>query len=45
MPAASCRNPNTGDDFGVVTEQAKAKQTILHDRDDRSHILLPIIPR
>ena len=39
------RNPNTGHDFGADAELAKASQTILHDREHPSHILLPIIPR
>jgi hypothetical protein len=39
------RNPNTGHDFGADAELAKAEQTILHDREHPSHILLPIIPR
>jgi uncharacterized protein len=39
------RNPNTGHDFGVDAELAKAEQTIFHDREHPSHILLPIIPR
>ena len=39
------RNPNTGHDFGVDAELAKAEQTILHDREHASHVLLPIIPR
>ena len=39
------RNPNTGHDFGVDAELAKAEQTVFHDRAHPSHILLPIIPR
>ena len=39
------RNPNTGHDFGADAELAKAEQTILHDREHPSHILLPIVPR
>jgi uncharacterized protein len=39
------RNPNTGHDFGADAELAKAQQTILHDAEHPSHILLPIIPR
>ena len=39
------RNPNTGHDFGVDAELAKAEQTVFHDREHPSHILLPIIPR
>jgi putative CocE/NonD family hydrolase len=39
------RNPNTGHDFGADAELAQASQTIRHDREHPSHILLPIIPR
>ena len=39
------RNPNTGHDFGADAELAKARQTVLHDREHPSHVLLPIIPR
>lgn len=39
------RNPNTGHDFGADADLAKAEQTILHDREHPSHIVLPIIPR
>ncbi len=39
------RNPNTGHDFGTDAELAKAEQTIFHDREHPSHVLLPIIPR
>jgi putative CocE/NonD family hydrolase len=38
------RNPNTGHDFGKDTDLVKAAQTIFHDRERPSHILLPIIP-
>jgi predicted acyl esterase len=38
------RNPNTGHDFGVDAEVRQATQTIYHDRDRPSHILLPLIP-
>jgi putative CocE/NonD family hydrolase len=38
------RNPNTGHDFGVDSELAVARQTILHDTDHPSYVLLPIIP-
>ena len=37
------RNPNTGNDFGQDAEIVKADQTILHDKDNPSHIILPII--
>ena len=39
------RNPNTGHEFGVDAEVAVARQTVFHDADRPSHILLPIIPR
>jgi len=39
------RNPNTGRDFGVDTELVAAHQTVLHDADHPSHLMLPIIPR
>jgi putative CocE/NonD family hydrolase len=39
------RNPNTGHAFGVDAELAKAEQTVFHDKQNRSHILLPVIPR
>jgi putative CocE/NonD family hydrolase len=39
------RNPNTGHPFGADAELAAAKQTILHDREHPSHLLLPVIPR
>jgi putative CocE/NonD family hydrolase len=38
------RNPNTGHDFGVDTELAVAHQTILHDREHQSYVVLPIVP-
>lgn len=39
------RNPNTADDFGAATGARPARQTILHDADHPSHVVLPIIPR
>ena len=38
------RNPNTGHDFGADAELALARQTVYHDRERPSHILLPVIP-
>lgn len=38
------RNPNTGHDFGVDDELAVAHQTILHDAEHPSHVVLPIVP-
>jgi putative CocE/NonD family hydrolase len=41
------RNPNTGHDFGEDGEKDLriARQTILHDKEHPSSIVLPIIPR
>ena len=38
------RNPNTGHDVGVDIELAVAHQTILHDREHPSYVVLPIVP-
>jgi putative CocE/NonD family hydrolase len=38
------RNPNTGHDFGADAELALADQTILHDSEHPSSIILPIVP-
>ena len=37
------RNPNTGHDFGQDAEMVKANQTILHDSEHPSHIILPVM--
>jgi uncharacterized protein len=37
------RNPNTGHDFGVDAELVVAHQTILHDAEHPSHVVLPIV--
>ena len=39
------RNPNSGNPFGTDTELLSARQTIFHDADRPSHLLLPVIPR
>jgi uncharacterized protein len=39
------RNPNTGHPFAQDAELRQAAQTILHDADHPSHIVLPIVPR
>jgi uncharacterized protein len=39
------RNPNSGKPFGTDTELLSARQTVLHDRERPSHLLLPVIPR
>jgi putative CocE/NonD family hydrolase len=38
------RNLNTGEPFGTGTRFIKATQTIYHDKEHPSHILLPVIP-
>lgn len=38
------RNLNTGESFGTGTKLIKATQTIYHDKEHPSHILLPVIP-
>jgi putative CocE/NonD family hydrolase len=38
------RNPNTGGALGKTTRWLKATQTILHDRQHSSHVVLPIVP-
>jgi predicted acyl esterase len=37
--------PNTGHEFGASSEQAVAHQTILHDREHPSYVLLPVVPQ
>ncbi len=38
------RNPNTGHAFGADAEMKKATQTVYHDAEHPSHIVLPVIP-
>jgi putative CocE/NonD family hydrolase len=38
------RNLNTGEPCGTGATWTKATQTVYHDRDHPSHILLPVIP-
>jgi uncharacterized protein len=38
------RNPNTGHPFGQDAELCVAQQTILHDRDHPSNVLLAVVP-
>jgi len=38
------RNPNTGHEFGADDELAVAHQTILHDSEHQSYVVLPIVP-
>jgi putative CocE/NonD family hydrolase len=39
------RNPNTGAPFGTTDKVRVAQQTVYHDAERASHILLPVIPR
>jgi putative CocE/NonD family hydrolase len=39
------RNPNSGKPFGTDTELLPAKQTVFHDAEYPSQLVLPIIPR
>ena len=39
------RNPNSGKPFGTDTELLSARQTVFHDRDHESQLVLPVIPR
>jgi putative CocE/NonD family hydrolase len=36
------RNPNTGSPFGTSADLARARQTVFHDRERPSHLLIPI---
>ncbi|HWT82470.1 MAG TPA: CocE/NonD family hydrolase, partial [Candidatus Methylomirabilis sp.] len=38
------RNPNTGNSFGLDADLRPARQTVYHNADHPSHILLPIVP-
>ncbi|MCA1647526.1 MAG: CocE/NonD family hydrolase [Chloroflexi bacterium] len=38
------RNPNTGHAFGQDDELSVAQQSILHDAEHPSHVLLPVVP-
>jgi hypothetical protein len=38
------RNPNTGNAFGIDAELRLAKQTVYHNSEYPSHIVLPVIP-
>lgn len=37
------RNPNTGNPFGLDAALQSARQTVYHDREHPSHILLPVV--
>jgi uncharacterized protein len=39
------RNPNTGHALGVDAEMRPAIQTVYHDRDHPSRLVLPVVPR
>jgi putative CocE/NonD family hydrolase len=39
------RNPNSGKPFGSDTELLSATQTVLHDQEHPSQLVLPVIPR
>jgi putative CocE/NonD family hydrolase len=39
------RNLNTGGNFALETKWNIARQTIFHDKDHPSHVLLPIVPK
>ena len=39
------RNPNTGAPFGTDATTVTARQTVFHERDAASHLILPVIPR
>jgi putative CocE/NonD family hydrolase len=39
------RNPNTGGEFGASGELRRAEQTVFHDRQRPSRLILPIVPR
>jgi len=43
-PAAD-PNPNTGDMWMIGNHSVVAKNSVYHDKDHASHIVLPIIPR
>ena len=38
------RNPNTGAVFGTTSEVKIAQQTVYHDAERASHVLLPVVP-
>ncbi len=38
------RNPNTGHDFGADSELVVAQQTISHDAEHPSYVVLPLVP-
>ena len=38
-------NPNTGDPLGTSRRRVPADNTVFHERDHPSHVVLPVIPR
>ena len=38
------RNPNTGNRFGMDAETQPANQTVYHNAEHPSHIILPVVP-
>jgi putative CocE/NonD family hydrolase len=38
------RNPNTGEALGTTTRMQAAEQTIRHDREHPSYVVIPIVP-
>jgi len=38
------RNLNTGETWGMSSEIRVARQTVYHDSDHASHLVLPVIP-
>lgn len=39
------RNPNTGGPFGEESRLQRAEQTVFHDRERPSRLVLPVVPR
>jgi putative CocE/NonD family hydrolase len=39
------RNPNTGQPLGASSEMVPAQQTILHNREHPSYVVLPVVPQ
>ncbi len=39
------RNPTTGEQPGLAAETRPAAQTVYHDAERPSHIVLPVVPR
>jgi putative CocE/NonD family hydrolase len=39
------RNPNTGEPFGSTAALRRADQTVFHDAERPSRLVLPVVPR